>query len=326
MQAYSRFWSFIFLGSLVMFTAEVFAGSSLIWFIDPWALLVTFGLYLSHILFYYNVALRSRKFSLPHMYLWGMLFGLYEAPITKVLWAGYNDAQPPLWGTFAGVGILEFPTLVLFYHPVFAFIVPISVFQLLFAENGTVLPGYWKRFEEQSTWKQIIFIVFTISMASASMFSSGFNIPVQFLATAGSVIILMLLYKYRRNHISEKTLVLGDKGMGILVGYLILLYGLTTAALRPDKLPTEILPYVTIALAVIIILLLIFFYVRSEEVQNESYAENLRPLVVWAALFIGVGLLFGSIPVLTMVVFFIDVLLMPFIGIGMFITLLVKYR
>ena len=52
-------WTLILLiGCLSMFMAEVFAGSSQMWFIDPWSLIVTYWLYLAHLLLFLNLAIR----------------------------------------------------------------------------------------------------------------------------------------------------------------------------------------------------------------------------------------------------------------------------
>jgi len=92
----------LLLGILSMFFAEVFSGASHIWFLDFWGLFITMPLYLSHTLFFLNLALRTKRTSLNQLYFFGMLFGLYEALITKVLWAGYPNEVKPMFGTFMG--------------------------------------------------------------------------------------------------------------------------------------------------------------------------------------------------------------------------------
>ncbi len=56
------------------------------------------------------------------MFLAGALFGMYEAYATGVLWAGWGDPPPIL---LSEVGVIETLVLVLFWHPVFAFIIPV---------------------------------------------------------------------------------------------------------------------------------------------------------------------------------------------------------
>lgn len=324
---YSRFWSYLFMGSLVMLTAEVFAGASLLWYLDIFALLITLPLYLSHMLLYYNLAKRTGKTSIWHMYLWGMLLALYEGPIAKVLWIGYNADTPPILGTIGGVAIFEFVTLVFFYHPIFSFIFPLSIFQLLFSGKGRVLPPYWQKFERLGTVSQIFVVIFIISLSSLSMVSSGFAIPVQFLATAGSIFILALIYKYKGSQISEEVLVLGNTGMKVLVGYMVLLYTFTFITLRPEGIPTSVLPYLIIVIFAVFVLLLIFRYVKdSEDTLQDLEVVNLRPLAVLATFFVGIGILFGALPPVTIFVMVVDTILFPILGILLFVRLLITNR
>jgi hypothetical protein len=111
----TRLISFLLIGTLSMFFAEIFSGASAtrLWFIDPWSLIVTWPLYFAHTLFFLNLAFRTKRTSMHQLYLWGMLFALYESWITKVLWAGYIG-QDPILGTIGGIAILEFSTLVFF--------------------------------------------------------------------------------------------------------------------------------------------------------------------------------------------------------------------
>ena len=134
-------WTLIILiGCLSMFMAEVFAGSSQMWFIDIWSLLVTFWLYLGHLLLFLNLAMRSKKTSIPQLYLWGVLFALYESWVTKVLWAGYPGSEGPAIALVGGIAILEFSTLVFFWHPILAFIMPILVYESFTLSNESPLP------------------------------------------------------------------------------------------------------------------------------------------------------------------------------------------
>ncbi|MFX1298333.1 MAG: hypothetical protein ACFFD2_26195, partial [Promethearchaeota archaeon] len=119
----------LLIGCLSMFMAEVFAGSSQLWFIDPWSLIVTYWLYLGHLLLFLNLAMRTKRTSIPQLYLWGVLFGLYESWITKVLWFGYPGAEGPAISLVGGIAILEFFTLVFFWHPILAFVMPVLVFE-----------------------------------------------------------------------------------------------------------------------------------------------------------------------------------------------------
>ncbi len=67
-----------------------------------------------------------------------MLFALYEAPITKVLWAGYIGQQP-IASTFLGIASFEFLTLVFFWHPIFSFVLPILILEQFLANQESAV-------------------------------------------------------------------------------------------------------------------------------------------------------------------------------------------
>ena len=76
----------VLIGLIVLICAEVFSGASLrmgLW--HPWTLLVTYWLYFAHFFFLTTLAVRTGRTSLSALYLWGVLFGLYESWITKVI-------------------------------------------------------------------------------------------------------------------------------------------------------------------------------------------------------------------------------------------------
>ena len=140
-----------------MFFAEVFSGASTLWFISVWGLLVTFPLYLGHTLFLFNLAIRTGRTSLRQLYFFGMLFGLYEALITKVLWYGYPDSAGAMVGYFIGVAWGEFLTLVLFWHPVMSFILPILMYELLSRDH---IPGHeWLIKKSRGTLLGVIVLI-----------------------------------------------------------------------------------------------------------------------------------------------------------------------
>ena len=130
------FW--IVLGFLSTFFAETFSGSS------PDFLFKTFGyfgiipIYLLHsVLLAALVMQRDKPYSLRTFYLASLLFGMYEAYITKVLWS-------PPWNPgslrFSGIALAETTLLVFFWHSVFSFLLPLFWIESL-AVPGPHLPG-----------------------------------------------------------------------------------------------------------------------------------------------------------------------------------------
>lgn len=121
----------VLIGFIVLICAEVFSGASLqvgLW--HPWTVLVTYWLYFAHFFFLTTLAVRTGRTSLSSLYLWGILFGLYESWITKVIWHGYGGDGKFAMGHIGPYGFSEL-SMVFIYHPVVSFILPLVVACLL---------------------------------------------------------------------------------------------------------------------------------------------------------------------------------------------------
>ena len=117
----------LLVGLVVLITAEVFSGASLgagLW--SPFTAIVTYPLYFAHFFLLTTFALRTGRTGLGALYFWGVLFGLYESWVTKVIWAGYDGNGVHVIGSLGPFGISEL-TMVFLYHPVASFIVPLAV-------------------------------------------------------------------------------------------------------------------------------------------------------------------------------------------------------
>jgi hypothetical protein len=133
--------SVMLLGLLSMLYAEIFSGASQRWFINPFGVLYTYPLYMLHTVFFLSIAIRYQKTSIRQLYFFGILFGLYEAVITKVLWQGYMHESGPALGMILEVAALEFPILTFFWHPIFSFMLLLLTYQIL---SGYVLSDHVK--------------------------------------------------------------------------------------------------------------------------------------------------------------------------------------
>lgn len=263
----------LFIGSLSMLFAEVFSGSSQAWFTQGFALLVTFPLYLAHVLFFLWVALKLKKTSLPQMYILGMIFALYESWVTKVLWAGCITCLAPSFGTIFGIAIFEFIGLALFWHPVMAFILPVLIFEILtgkiFSEHQSILT---------KSSKKTTFIIFSIILASALLASGNkFDVISSNFVLLGSLSIVSLFYFFSRNS-DVKIFELPKKSFIAITIYLIILYVSTFILFLPEKTPKTITPYLSIF---IFYGLFIFLFKSSKttgveivEVSSASYSKK----------------------------------------------------
>lgn len=177
----------LLIGTLSMFFAEVFSGASHLWFLNPWGLLLTLPLYLFHTIFLLNLAIKTGRASLKQLYYWGMLFGLYESWITKVLWAGYIEAGKTMFGEILGIAWAEFLTLVLFWHPIMSFIIPILTYEIL---SNDYLPNH-KKHLAKSKWKTLTIIIILIIGVSFQSTNSKNNLLTAMGSMTGSIAIII---------------------------------------------------------------------------------------------------------------------------------------
>ena len=248
-------------GALSMLCAEVFSGASVLWFVTSWGWLVTFPLYMVHLVFLFSLAVIFRRTTLTSLYLWGVIFGLYESWITKVTWAGYFGTEPG-WGTVYGFAPAEFLIIVLFWHPVMSFLLPILLFEVLSPASrrkGLLLPGHrWLLAKNKRGLA--LFTGFSLIGAAFLTVNSGYDAVVALVTLLGSAGIIGLLYcavmKRTRGNFSVFSLSLKKRGIFIALAYLTLLYVLAFFFLVPERiapLPTILL---TVLIYVIVLLLI----------------------------------------------------------------------
>jgi hypothetical protein len=287
-------------GALSMFFAEVCSGSSVLWFATAWAWLVTFWLYLAHTILFINLALYFKRTSITALYLWGVFFGLYEAWITKVAWAGYMN-QAPAMGTFLGFAVQEFPLIVFFWHAVMSFILPVLAFEAL---SGRILPGHLPILtKNRRNW--LLAIVAAILGATFLAFNSGSNIVATVVTALGSFVLIGALYliaskRYGR-YFSIESLRLGKAGMVILCAYLALLYLVTFFFMLPERIAPPLTILLTLGVYVVIGILL---YLKKPDGPEPSVKPDgkrpfgIRELAILAAVFTVIAAILCLIPAL----------------------------
>lgn len=141
-QGSGRLWFLLWLALLCFGLPELLAGSSPMWPLDPAIWIVTIPLYVLHFLLLVQIALATGRTGWPALYLLGVGFGLYESWITKVVWSGYPGSDGFALGSLGpAFGLHETVGLVLCYHPVFSFLLPLAVLCRLFPAWGAAFPA-----------------------------------------------------------------------------------------------------------------------------------------------------------------------------------------
>jgi len=336
----SNIFPLLLIGALSMFFAEVSSGASVLWFIDTWGIFVTFPLYWGHTLFFFNIALRCRKLDFTSLYLLGILFGLYESWITKVIWAGYFG-QSPGWGTIAGFAIAELLVIVFFWHPIMSFIVPIFVFEILSLSANSEVPVKDKillehvAFFVKSRRNWLIALLITLIGAVFLSVNTGFNLIAAELTVLGSVAIIFVFYFLSKRKLSSRlsiySLQLGKKGFTTVIIYLILLYAIMFPLLLPERIPSLITILLTIVFYIVIILL---FYIHKPASGNTHSSfetsvdtsvlftvKDLRRLLILLIVLILVMCILPVISATLMIVLYLGTI---FLGIILIITTSLK--
>lgn len=258
-------------GTISMFFAEVMAGSSSLWFVEFFGIANTYILYLTHLLFYLNLAVRTKKTSLPQLYVWGMLFGLYEAPITQVLWSGYMNESGASIMIF-GIAVIEFIVLVFFWHPVMSFMIPILIYETLVYDFGNensqlILPNHSKILQKLKKFKGSFFVLLML-LSIGQVSGSGYNLVVALGAICGSIALILIFWGFtKRNAQKNQTqlginnLILSSRGFNMLIAFmLIYVYGWIIyfiSTILPGRWP-DLIGYVTISVIIVIILIRIW--------------------------------------------------------------------
>ncbi len=258
----SRNLPILLIGILSVTFAEVFSGSAPLWFIDPWGIFVVLPLYWFHTLILLNLAYRFNRTTLPQLYLWGVIFGLYESWMTKVIWGGYMDSTPQ-FGTVLGFAIGEFMIIALFWHAIFSFIVPILIYEILVLDSVSneptrIIPSHYSFLRKTSgnrAWMLFVFVV------GAGFLSMSFTLEITgVLISLGLSFIMVAGFHQIINakgvHISIQSLILSKKSLSIVTVLLLLLYIFLLVIVLPERIPGLLTLLLTIGFYGFIIMLI----------------------------------------------------------------------
>lgn len=246
----------LLVGLIVVICAEVFSGASVgmgLW--SPWTVLVTFWLYFAHFFFFTSVAVYTGRTSLTSLYLWGVLYGLYEGWITKVIWHGYGGDGHFAMGSIGPFGFSEI-SMVFFFHPLISFILPLTVGCLIYPSLRRLFPDLaWLSGKTRLARFVQIYLVLAFVPVMAMNSGGTLNLAANLVF---AVIALCLLAWWARGKVSSEderaVVVFGRRGFLGLCVYLALLYGITYPCLRPDGLPSPGVQLLTVAIYAVTIL------------------------------------------------------------------------
>ena len=243
----------IILGIASVMFAEVFV-SSFFPFFSKFGIVFILPLYFLHILFFATLVARKKEnINWPKLYFAGVLFGLYEAFITKQLWN-------PDWGnsllTYFEVDWIATLVLAFFWHPFMAFILPLVVVEVISTKPPyriwNVIPEI---FRDILNTKKYLF--------TAALFFgviAGVLLPPEHILSPVSSTLFFLIALVLTKLILKKRYELAEllPGKMVFIGITVLLvlyYIITTSILRVEAFPVSIGYVAILALYAVVIFL-----------------------------------------------------------------------
>ena len=278
------FW--IILGALSVFFAEVIAGSTPFPFFSPQGILIVFPLYFLHTLFFFCLVWSYGKPTLGSLYAAGMLFGMYEAYLTKVVWISYSQEGPIV--SLGGIAIFETLLLVLFWHSVLAFMLPLFIGETYLTKSkelAGLLPEWIRK------RGRLLFILLLIWGGLFTSVNSP-SPPISILSTLSSGAVLLLLMvvwkKTGGGNYSMRELLPSRTARRVIIIFLLLMYVGYTRLFHWDKLPGFGPQFIvwTIYAALIWLLMKNIRKSRQEKIAATTVAFSSKTPVFFLLLFV----------------------------------------
>lgn len=209
---------------------------------------MTYWLYFAHFFFFTTLAIRSGRTSLSALYLWGILFGLYESWITKVIWAGYDGNGKMAMGSIGPYGFSEI-SMVFFFHPVVSFLLPLAISCVVFPELRREFPDLaWMTGRSRKARLFQAWLVLTFAPIMAMNSGGPVNLAVNLAMATGT---LLVLWRWARpvfdSRDARRVVVFGRKGFAGLCLYLLILYGVSYVGMNRQGLPSAPVQLLTCA-------------------------------------------------------------------------------
>lgn len=213
----------------------------------PWShaggWLIGYPVYGLHILFLAGIMYRWPLGGFLTLMAYGGLFGLYEGYMIKQLW---NPSwAPEVTQNIGGVRILHTHFLVFWVHPLFAFVVPLVLSEMLALRPGRLTV----RLRLDRRWAPVVVLVlgvyFGIMMGGKMPTRAMLVIPMVAVAV---VLALGLPWRllFGGSRFRMEDLLPGKVGLGVFGVLLAGAYGLLGTKIRPEAFPGYWLPHVLV--------------------------------------------------------------------------------
>ncbi len=279
------------------FFAEVVVGSAPLVFFKPDVLIITVPVYGLHILVLAPLIIRQGRIPCwQALYLTGLFFGLYEAYMTKVLWS-------PPWNpdafSLGGVAVVDFIMLVLFWHPVMAFLVPMISAEWLLNLRPAIIPTIGEKWGLRFfNFRNLCIAGGVIGICLGAMLAD----PAVVLGSAlsSTLVILLITWFCRKTNPGERIfmhrLLPDGRIWYVFILLLMIDYVILGLVLRPEALP-PVANQSTIWVAYLVVFLLVNKARHSQPENLEEVEPGIGitvPLLSISRIAIILGILFSS--------------------------------
>lgn len=305
------FW--LLLSMLSVFFAEIISGSYIFPYTTPAGLVIVLPVYALHTLVLAHIVFRSGRARFSTLFLAGVLFGLYEAYITKVLWS-------PTWGdpiiSMGGIAVFELMVLVLWWHPFMAFIIPTIVASSLLSSGRERLQGLpeWlhRRIASKGSLRYGVYFAVWAGLLQGGAVPPAASLVSGLVALA---ILLLLIHLFRsRTSGTEHRLaaLLPRRGEAfVILALLLALYVVMGIGMRPEALP-GLAPQAVIWAVYAVVFYLLLRGLKKQAIISAArsakrFRLQLRTALVLGFVFVAtsflVGLL-GQVPIVLVISWF----------------------
>lgn len=267
---WARYLFWLIAGCLSVCFAEILSGSYLFPYFTFEGLFIILPVYGLHLLVLAFIVYRFGRARLPALFLAGAIFGLYEAYITKIIWS-------PPWGSaiwlFQGIAVVEMLVLVLFWHPLFSFILALFTAESVLTRSREVLagmPGLVRSiFARPGTTYLTLFIAAMLFGLYQGSLSPS---PVQSIASimAAAAVLGILIFIYRRIGLHQyeiRQLLPMKREFIVLLVLLLTMYAIFGISIRSEALPGTIPQLIVLLMYAFFFALLYLSVKKSRKIQ-----------------------------------------------------------
>ena len=282
-----------------LFFAEVISGSTKFPLYDAWSWLVITPLYGLHTIVLLYIIMKysgNKKVLFSTLYFAGVIFGLYEAYLTKVLWVGLMDDSIIV----LNISIMETIVLIFLWHPIFSFIIPSLVFEGFMTNSNNLFEGLPKKFKRLLKNKKTRVILFLMIGAFLSFNSLS---PLETLLSGFTTVlpIIFLYYVLRRQGIHKKYSleeILPTKPQFIICVFLLsFMYIVLGLFIQPEALTLN--NQLSIWVLYLVFGIIFYLKLRKNKSEDDNLSDkvyiNLKEMLTHTIVIVVSGALFATI-------------------------------